>query len=419
MGNGASTTSLTGTRIPSYEILCDGQKATRVLIVGGGLTGCLTAVHLRQEWDRLHHGSGNNLELHLWERASYPAGRFGGVTHINGEGRADMGAQCVSLMNPNDHRAVEGMGVTREDIERAWHMVEQLCTQGILHPVHDDRFNPHVEERKIEPGLWKHFWSNNGNDSVLRAIFMRARVNAVQFGIRVDRVQKNHNNRYTVTGALAGEGNLRTPVSREFDYVIITAPAPDAAVIEGVEQLIGRENWNLLTQVGYDSRVARTLIYSDAFADRLQSIFNEKNEVIFEGEEAQRLGLHLMAWQGVKREGIDQEIKNLAKKAVVAHSLHGKKAMAVGAVHEAIASRLGISASEVEKELKEERSINWEICQTVRPVTAILGHAPPQKFMNSRENPGVFMAGDYMTLSSFLGADSSAFAVASFIAGLP
>ena len=61
---------------------CEAPQTTkpyRVLIVGAGLTGSLTAALIRRRWC-----SERPLDIHVWERASYPAGRFGAVAIHNG-----------------------------------------------------------------------------------------------------------------------------------------------------------------------------------------------------------------------------------------------------------------------------------------------------------------------------------------------
>ena len=53
------------------------EKKTRVLIVGAGLTGCLTAYLLKEK-------CGTLIDLHILERSPYPSGRFGaGVRYKN------------------------------------------------------------------------------------------------------------------------------------------------------------------------------------------------------------------------------------------------------------------------------------------------------------------------------------------------
>ena len=64
-----------------------------MLIVGAGLTGCLTSYLLRKQ-------CGDSIDLQVLERSAYPSGRFGAGLRFNtpreGEGKwADMGSQVV------------------------------------------------------------------------------------------------------------------------------------------------------------------------------------------------------------------------------------------------------------------------------------------------------------------------------------
>ena len=53
------------------------EKKPQVLIVGAGLTGCLTAYLLNEK-------CGDLIDLHILEKSPYPSGRFGaGVRYKN------------------------------------------------------------------------------------------------------------------------------------------------------------------------------------------------------------------------------------------------------------------------------------------------------------------------------------------------
>ena len=73
-------------------------KKPKVLIVGAGLTGCITSYLLRNEF-------GNAIDLEIFEKSPYPSGRFGaGLRYKNDEnGRiqswCDMGSQVLSALN--------------------------------------------------------------------------------------------------------------------------------------------------------------------------------------------------------------------------------------------------------------------------------------------------------------------------------
>ena len=65
-----------------------------MLVVGAGLTGCLTSYLLREQ-------CGDSIDLKVMERSAYPSGRFGAGLRCEGkegEGKwADMGSQVIGL----------------------------------------------------------------------------------------------------------------------------------------------------------------------------------------------------------------------------------------------------------------------------------------------------------------------------------
>jgi len=119
-GNG----SLTAARGPPAPV----GGRPRVLVVGAGLTGCLTAHFLRRQRP--------DVEIHVWERATYPAGRFGAATRHGGV-VSDLGAQVLSTVSPNDERARPGHGITRASAVAADELVMSLLTDGLLVPAPD------------------------------------------------------------------------------------------------------------------------------------------------------------------------------------------------------------------------------------------------------------------------------------------
>ena len=82
-------------RLPrlSAEEPVAGSRKAKVLIVGAGLTGCLTSYLLRKQF-------GDWINLQVVEQSAYPSGRFGAGLRYNaareGEGKwADMGSQVL------------------------------------------------------------------------------------------------------------------------------------------------------------------------------------------------------------------------------------------------------------------------------------------------------------------------------------
>ena len=114
-------------------------KPYRVLIVGAGLTGSLTAALIRRRWC-----SERPLDIHVWERASYPAGRFGAVAIHNGA-IADLGAQVLSTVDPNDERAREGHGITRKVLQLAYNDVQRMLDDRLLIEAPTNMLCPTVE----------------------------------------------------------------------------------------------------------------------------------------------------------------------------------------------------------------------------------------------------------------------------------
>ena len=130
-------------------------SSERVLIVGAGLTGCLTALFLRQLRP--------DVDIHLWERASYPSGRFGAVVRLGKEGErgddgesdacvvADRGAQVQSCVDPRDERAQPSSGITLDALAIADGLVSRLESEGWLTRAPDEALCA-TEERMVWEG---------------------------------------------------------------------------------------------------------------------------------------------------------------------------------------------------------------------------------------------------------------------------
>ena len=88
------------------------KNSHRVLIVGAGLTGCLTAAFLRRLWAEKKNE--DHLHISIMERATYPAGRFGAAARRGGQWAADMGAQVLSVVDPDEEHEHVLEGGTRK-----------------------------------------------------------------------------------------------------------------------------------------------------------------------------------------------------------------------------------------------------------------------------------------------------------------
>ena len=73
-------------------------KKPKVVIVGAGLTGCITSYLLRRTF-------GDTIDLSIFERSPYPSGRFGAGLRYKKEENdkfqswCDMGSQVLSSLN--------------------------------------------------------------------------------------------------------------------------------------------------------------------------------------------------------------------------------------------------------------------------------------------------------------------------------
>jgi len=70
------------------------QKRTKIVIVGAGLTGCLTSYLIRKL-------CGDSVDLKVFEKSPYPSGRFGAGLRYKSEDTGqsrwcDMGSQVLS-----------------------------------------------------------------------------------------------------------------------------------------------------------------------------------------------------------------------------------------------------------------------------------------------------------------------------------
>lgn len=192
LANVAAVTSLiAGTAVcwRRRVVSCENeQKASapphRVLIIGGGLTGSLTAALIRRRWPA--GASEQPLDLHVWERASYAAGRFG-ATAAHGKAVADLGAQVLSTVDPNDERVRAGHGITKHVSRLAMAEVQSMMDAGILIEACSETLCA-TEERLNWEGLWRHFWAARGMCSVLETLLTESKAN-ILFGVRCDSVR--------------------------------------------------------------------------------------------------------------------------------------------------------------------------------------------------------------------------------------
>mmetsp|Transcript_58608 Transcript_58608/g.117719 ORF Transcript_58608/g.117719 Transcript_58608/m.117719 type:complete len:461 (+) Transcript_58608:173-1555(+) len=404
----------------------------RVLVVGSGLTGSLVAHFLRQRFKVA--GREDTLSLTVWERSSYPGGRFGAIAR-HGGAVADLGAQVLSVVDPDDPRALGGHGITVETTRRAFDLAKSLEAGGVIVPAPDASLAA-TEERMVWEGLWKHHWAPRGMSAVLSTLLEWGGATPL-FGVRVDEL------RFLPSGAVSaravqrkhvdgGEKHAAAQVEEEFDCVIVCVPAPAALAIRGVAEALPEASASILRGVGYDTRGAEAHFFSPELKPQLRDLFAGTAECECDGavgdasSSSSSSSIHLLVWQDAKR-GLQHD-KDGAPASIVAHAVAGHAALPPGAVYSRLAQLLGMTADEVKGFALPAamKAIRWETAQMIRPMEALVAD-PPTPPWRCLENTSarsthsggggegvakLVVAGDFMTHSSFLGCVSSAEAAA-------
>ena len=219
------------------------MEGKRVLIVGAGLTGAMTAAFLRK--------SSLPLTLTVWDKANGAGGRMS--THrdpSNPNLSADMGAQYISKTRPNDsdqaHEALKGT------------VYEDLLSSNVLRPFHGQidgvKKNLSVIQNYVCPqginGIVKHFLAQSGADVAYRQC-----ITGVHRGVD-DKGRPTPGEVVCVTSN--GE--------ESFDGVVLTSPVPQLLNLHGdILEEMDRKLTADLKSVTYSSRYALGLFYKDAF----------------------------------------------------------------------------------------------------------------------------------------------------------
>jgi len=259
-------------------------KNRRVLIVGGGLTGCLVAYFLQQnngnsniddDDDGDDDGDDGALSIDMWERSSYHSGRFGAIAQHSGA-TADLGSQVLSTVDPSDPRVCgEGNGATMESVHKAWDIVSKLRRNGLLRTAPNDLLCP-TEQRMLWEGLWIHHWAPQGLTSVLRYLCRTsADSSPVAFSRRLLSISSEGGDKplFVVRGLQRSNDGEDFMVEGTYDAVIVCTPAPDVLSVAGIADLLDGESTRILRSVRYNSRVATALFFHPSLRNKLEDIF--------------------------------------------------------------------------------------------------------------------------------------------------
>lgn len=332
------------------------KQPYRVLVVGAGLGGCLCAKELRRRF-------GDAAELHVWERATYNAGRFGAVA-VAGDLRVDLGAQVLSVVDPGDPRALPGHGIALDALKGAWSEVQALEARGLVEPVADNQLAA-TEERLLWPELWRQYVSVGSFSDVCAALLTDARPDAVYFGRRVDGLKRDAEGPFVVA-ATQRDGDGARSISTTFDAVVLAVPAPDALAVDGVADALPPELADLLGRTRYDARTATAVFFCDDDGGASRIL-----DRVFKGRlERDELG------------GLELAHRRSSTGPVVAVVAHSSATASIApplSADDVLSAIAGADAAALRPLVVASKSVRWDCAQMVTPLEALMPQNPVEK----------------------------------------
>jgi len=370
------------------------------------------------------------LHITVLERATYPSGRFGAAAYHDDRWVADLGAQVLSVVDPDEeHQHVfdGGHGIDKAALLLAREEARRLVRRGLLVQVEDGALEA-SEERMLWPGIWKHHKAPGGMTSILEHYLREeARPDAIEFSRKVVAITptpRDQEGRWMVSTATGGPDSkiLR---SESFDSVLLCIPASDVLAIKGIDKALEDspcKALEILKGVGYDSRCAIAVWYERGGMEAALASSGLGSKVgeapscyeVWVGEE--------MPTQHKRYETIDlllwQHTSPDSPCAVVGHTcrlLEGHpppsssaKERMVQMVHQAISKHVGLPLQVVESHALGSKVIDWHVSQMVRPLEAVSGVLLQHTCLEASQRPGLLIAGDFLTQSSFVGCVATA-----------
>lgn len=207
------------------------NTSCKILIVGGGLTGCVAASLVKREV---------GADITIWEKENYIGGRMATFHYLDDPSHfVDLGCQYVTA--------------NLEFIRSHAQFYDQLLEEGVLVP-----FGNKTENfRKLSESK-TNFVAPKGSASLVKR-FLNQSGAKLQCGYEVTEIN-------LVDEKKQWEVQTATGISECFDFVILTLPIPLVLKLKGsVEKLIAQqENVKLaLEQVKYSSRYSFGLFYKE------------------------------------------------------------------------------------------------------------------------------------------------------------
>ncbi|CAI9743371.1 renalase-like isoform X1 [Octopus vulgaris] len=206
---------------------------SRVLIVGAGLSGALTAALLRKELSHVH--------ISVWEKARGAGGRMStSRSDKNANCSVDMGAQYIST--------------SAERQQKYSQIYNELFSTGLLQP-----FKGLIEGESPGGHSLQNFVCPKGFSALVKHFLSSAAPVDVKFESRVVSITKNPTTTSNQLVVSTESGHQDT-----FDAVILTVPVPQLFLLEGDIPKILNSNKTLkeqLESVSYSSRFCLGIYY--------------------------------------------------------------------------------------------------------------------------------------------------------------
>ncbi|EDO37145.1 predicted protein [Nematostella vectensis] len=201
------------------------MSTSKVLIVGAGLTGSLTAALLRRQCQ--------SIDLTVWEKSRGAGGRMTTARSPDGcSGRADTGAQYISAKPQyfTDHNS----------------FYKELLATSTLVP-----FTGVIDGEVKQDGV-KHFVAPNGTSAIAKYFLQ-------QSGAKV--CYQTHCTDITANSTKLKCTDMEGKQS-VFDSVIVTIPVPQILGLTGTIHDLAQAKRELFDDVKYSSRYALALFYA-------------------------------------------------------------------------------------------------------------------------------------------------------------
>lgn len=338
---------------------------------------------------------------------------------------ADVGAQVLSTLNVDDHRAMGGHGVEVKDIKLASEIVQRLLASSssnekLLVRAKDEALGE-TEERMIWEGLWQHYFAPYGMASVLRKLLEWANVEP-SFGVRIDSIRTKTAGRegtIRVKGiyrrASRSKSETEEEYCRSYDSVVVCIPAPNVLEINGVLDSLSSDQRHVLKSVKYDVRTCEAHFFSGEISDSLARAFSDESRVELMVEDIDNR-IQYISWQDRKQKFPERHSDSNDTVALVIHGRAGELHPLGDALDRTLSklSKGTFSPDEVSTHRIHSKSILWDVSQLITPMEAVVADPPsepPWQCIVSRDGR-LIVAGDFMTQSSFLGCVASADAAA-------